>query len=809
MFIYGHKNNLFTLIRTKVNMTFTPFSLPTDPNAQILLNTALSIQLQGTSTPLATADLQNRPGWYYNSALQTDTLTWTVFNGTNQDFTLGDVQNLTLTATHDNTPTNKCYMAITSPFSRIVYENNNVDLIVGEKCLFYTNTIPQNPDNLRLVQLNLVTKIGPCLPDEQLMTITLEGTNATLFPDVLLVCVENIGFQLNPDQVPVIVNLQTDQTVNVSITGFATEVTLSNLNNKIHNDTVHTNAIQVEVKNTTSIPVSNSALTSLTFSGNSLNVDVTNTVPVSNSALTSLTFSGTSLNVDVTNTVPVTNSSLAALTFSGTSLNVDVTNTVPVTNSSLAALTFSGTSLNVDVTNTVPVTNSSLAALTFSGNSLNVDVTNTVPISNSALTNMTFTGGSLNVIFPTTTPIPTSLPALNYDAFGRFRVSNPFTLFDSNFRYGDNGLWATSSTGGATYTFNSSQGLMDLTVSGTSSSEVIRETYRVFSYQPGKSLLVMNSFAGTTVAGVQQRIGYFGAQNGVYFQINGNGTCSFVKRSYITGTTVDSPVLQSAWNGDKLNGTGASGYTLDLSKPQLSWMDFEWLGVGTVRCGFIINEKFILCHSFNWANDPASTPSTYMTTASLPIRYEIINNGGAGGTLKQTCSTVISEGGYELAGTQLSVATALTTPVATGTTPVPIISLRLTSGKLDAVVIMTAMNIVPAGSATTTYYWQIIRGGTTTGGNWIIPAFTGSSIDYNVFPTAGTITGGVCMASGFFSASNQSKGGIDLLKEAVFKFQLLRNGLTTTPIELTIVCSSITGTNASVFASIDWEEVTR
>jgi hypothetical protein len=65
------------------------------------------------------------------------------------------------------------------------------------------------------------------------------------------------------------------------------------------------------------------------------------------------------------------------------------------------------------------------------------------------------------------------------------------------------------------------------------------------------------------------------------------------------------------------------------------------------------------------------------------------------------------------------------------------------------------------------------------------------------------------MASGFFSNSNQSKGGIDSLKEALFKFQLLRNGLTGTPVELTIVCSSVTGTNASVWASIDWEEVTR
>jgi hypothetical protein len=420
--------------------------------------------------------------------------------------------------------------------------------------------------------------------------------------------------------------------------------------------------------------------------------------------------------------------------------------------------------------------------------------------------------------------ITTSLPAINYDSFGRFRVSNPFTLFDSNFRYGDNGLWASSTQNGAAVNPNTDQGLMELSVTGTTNSEVIRETYRVFSYQPGKSLLTFNSFVGTKVVGVQQRIGYFGAQNGIYFQINGDGdstTCRFVKRSYITGSAEDTYVLQGAWNGDKLNGSGPSGYTLDLSKPQLLWMDFEWLGVGTVRCGFVINEKFILCHSFNWANDPASTPSTYMTTASLPLRYEIINNGGAGGILRQICSTVISEGGYELSGGQISVATSLASPVAMigGTTPttrVPVISLRLNAAKLDAVVIITAMNIIPAGGASTTYYWEIVRSGTTTGGSWITA--TGGSVDYNLFPTPtvgppvvsqGTITGGTTMASGFFTSTNQSKGGIESLKEALFKFQLLRNGLTGTPIEITIVCSSITNTNASVFASIDWEEVTR
>jgi len=690
-------------------MTFTPFSLPTEPNSQILLGSDLATQVQGTtSTPLAEVDLQNRPGWYYNSIAQNNNFEWTIFDGTYQNYKLGDVQNLTFTATHDNLPDNKCYMAISSTAgSKIIYESSGVDLIPGEKCLFYTNTIPSNPDQLRLVQLNLVTEYGPCSNSEKLLTITLEGTNAVFSDNYLQVCVENIGYLFGGETVPVVVNLST-----------------------INGDVAALNA----------------------------------TLQITNDDLTTL--NGT---LGTTNTTLGTNT-----TALDTNTNASDTNTTALGTNTTA----------LGVTNTTLGTNTTALG------------TNTTAL------------GTLNNTLQSGV-ITTSLPALNYDAFGRFRVSNPFTLFDSNFRYGDNGLWATSTPTpfGGIASPVVYQGLMNLTVTATTNSQVIRETYRVFSYQPGKSLLVFNSFVGTTVAGVQQRIGYYGAQNGFYFQINGDGTCSFVKRSYVTNAVVNTSVNQSAWNGDKLNGTGPSGYTLYLTKPQLLWMDFEWLGVGTVRCGFVINEQFILCHSFNWANDPGSSNSTYMTTASLPCRCEIINTGGDGGTLKQICSTVISEGGYELSGTQLSVATPLSSPKATTTTAIPIISLRLNTNKLDAVVIMTAMNIVPNGSSNNTYYWQIVRGGTTGGGTWVTALSGSSSVDYNLFPSAGTIAGGICMASGFFTSSNQAKGGVELLKEALFRFQLLRNGLTSAAIELTVVCSSVG--SSSVFASVDWEEITR
>jgi len=80
------------------------------------------------------------------------------------------------------------------------------------------------------------------------------------------------------------------------------------------------------------------------------------------------------------------------------------------------------------------------------------------------------------------------------DAFGRLRVSNPLTLFDSSHRYRDNGLWNTLATNGGTTVFSPNEGLVNLSVNGANGSQVIRETTKVFSYQPGKSLLKLRFY---------------------------------------------------------------------------------------------------------------------------------------------------------------------------------------------------------------------------------------------------------------------------------------------------------------------------
>lgn len=392
------------------------------------------------------------------------------------------------------------------------------------------------------------------------------------------------------------------------------------------------------------------------------------------------------------------------------------------------------------------------------------------------------------------------------DSFGRLRVSNPMTLFDSSHRYKDNGLWVTSNTASnTTFTFNANQGLVDLTIGTAANDEIIRETTKVFSYQPGKSLLVLNTFVmETPKANLRQRVGYYGANNGIYLEVDGT-TSSFVERSLVTGAVEETRVAQSNWNVDKMDGTGPSGMTLDISKAQILWMDIEWLGLGSVRIGFIIDGQFVLCHTFHHAN---LIESTYITTASLPLRYEIKNTGLVSGssTLKQICSSVISEGGYELRGVQQAVITPITTPtdLTNAGTYYPVISIRLKSAYLDAIVILTALSILGVTN-NANYNWQVRASGTTTAGSWVSAAVD-SAVEYNITGTA--YSGGRILASGFLNGSNQGSAPVDILKEALFKFQLERNALTSTPFEITLVAAS-NSAGSDILASLDWEEISR
>jgi hypothetical protein len=349
------------------------------------------------------------------------------------------------------------------------------------------------------------------------------------------------------------------------------------------------------------------------------------------------------------------------------------------------------------------------------------------------------------------TSIPISFPPTALDAFGRQRVSQPYTLFDSQNRYAADNQFDVAVTGTGVATYLPNEAAVKMEVTGAGAGSVVRQSYRSFPYQPGKGLLVLATFVmdGSQNLNLTQRVGYYNAQNGVFFQ-RIDGTYSFVLRSYVTGSVSDArTVNQSSWNGDKLDGTGPSGLTLDPSKAQILWMDFEWLGVGSVRCGFIINGQYIVCHTFENANVIANV---YMTTAILPVRYEIVSTAAVAASMKAICCSVVSEGGFEQ--TSIDHVARRTTILGTiSTTFLPLVSIRLASGRLGAVVLPNRIQMLPTTSQN--YEIALVKNPTLTSASWVaVP--TDSNVEYDVSATA--MTGGSIVQTDYVTASGS--GGV-------------------------------------------------
>ncbi len=400
----------------------------------------------------------------------------------------------------------------------------------------------------------------------------------------------------------------------------------------------------------------------------------------------------------------------------------------------------------------------------------------------------------------------TTLGPTATDAFGRFRTSDPFTLFDNSSKYYDNvdGFVNYTASGGSTL-HNTNSSALHMTVDGTNGSLVYRESIRVFAYQPGKSLLVLETFCMAPArAGLRQRVGYFDSANGFYLEQDGLDVY-FVRRSSSSGSLQTTRIAKADWNISKLDGTDADKIVLDLATSQILYTNIEWLGAGSATMGFVINGQFIPCHRFDHANTVGLT-TTYMGTARLPLRYEIENTSATGvsDTLKFICQSVISEGGYELAGRARAIGHAITAPRSTNqaqvNTTVPMLSIRLKAGRDNAVVIPTNFSFAPLTSAN--YQYFIIQQAITTGGEWLDTGAT-SSVEYNLTPTS--YTNGRIIDEGYVIATNQASIAPSLTGFP-FKFQLERNTFTGVNYEFVIAVTTTTNSTNQCWA-IGWDEL--
>lgn len=381
------------------------------------------------------------------------------------------------------------------------------------------------------------------------------------------------------------------------------------------------------------------------------------------------------------------------------------------------------------------------------------------------------------------------------DAFGRLRISQPFTIFDSQHRYQENDKWSTVTGVSGTTTYRANESVVDLNVTTRSGDYIYRETKRVFPYQPGKSFLNMTSFVfASGKANLRQRVGLFSAQNGIFFEQDGTQNY-LVLRSYVSGAVNETKVAQSNWNVDAFNGSGPTGRVLDTTKANILWMDIEWLGVGDVRVGFVVDGHMEVAHVFHNDNQNASS---YMTTAILPLRQEIQNLGttASSSTAKQICATVASEGGYEGFSRRYNISLGTTEKTLTATGVIyPVISLRLPSSRLDAVIVPSNLNAIVTSNQNVQY--RVLLNPTLSGASWT--AHYNGNAEYDL--TASGLTGGTDIIGGYI----QNNGTLDITSISNFNFQLGRTQAGVS--DIFTVAMVATSPNTKVLADLSWFEI--
>jgi len=404
------------------------------------------------------------------------------------------------------------------------------------------------------------------------------------------------------------------------------------------------------------------------------------------------------------------------------------------------------------------------------------------------------------------------------DSFGRLRVSNPTTLFDSKQIHDDPDLASsvenqplfydnqeTSGTGTAT-AFDVNNAQTTLSVSATTAGTRVRQTKMRFNYQPGKSQLVLMTFAFSSgnTSGITRREGQYDENNGLFLEDNGTNY-GFVRRTYTSGAAVDNRVAQTSWNVDPMDGSGPSGITLDFTKTQILFIDYEWLGVGRVRVGFNVDGVTYVAHEFLNAN---SLDVVYMSHPNLPLRSEIANDGtGAASSMTQICSTIISEGGSSDLGSVRSASTDGTHVDAnTENTIYAVLGIRQKSAYKSCTIKLLDFALQEHAGSSQLEWMLLIN--PTVADTFTYADETYSAVQIARGATANTVTGGYRLAGGFFESGGAQQGSSGSTSGVLNNAIKLGSLIDGTVDEIVLCVRPVAGsTNTDVEGSLTWREL--
>lgn len=411
------------------------------------------------------------------------------------------------------------------------------------------------------------------------------------------------------------------------------------------------------------------------------------------------------------------------------------------------------------------------------------------------------------------------------DSFGRLRVSQVETIFESKLLHNKMPQFWEEATGGGVVVPTHSQANANVPLVVDANGEyIIRQTYQRFNYQSGKSQLINMTFTMAdpdTVSGVVMRAGYFNSNegeaaphsapfntgfDGLYLEIDGDQVSEDTEMAFcIAKSGSVTRATRSIWD-DPMDGTGRSGIDINFNNAQIMFIDFGWLGFNRVRWGFVVGGKYIVAHETYSAN---VQPTVFISNPNHSLRYEIRSTGGTG-TMNHNCVAIMSEGGQSPRGRSASLFSAAAQTLTTVDTEYALLAMRLDPDQAGRVASLVSGTVLLNGTSDRAVWTlrrnPLINGAAPDPADFV--AQTDSPVEvaqYTAGDATDVVSGGTVIASGLFVASggNQGSGVAGASLQSLLRLGLALDGTPDTFV-LSITCISAGG--ATCRGAINWME---
>lgn len=387
--------------------------------------------------------------------------------------------------------------------------------------------------------------------------------------------------------------------------------------------------------------------------------------------------------------------------------------------------------------------------------------------------------------------------------FGRLRTSEAKLLGEYRYMYSSGTSFEmndfTENGGQIAVNYNIPAALITCTTQ--SNSRAVRQTKQYHPYIPGTNNLTYFSFILGFPNNSTQRVGLFDDLNGIFFEYDHNGVASFVIRN----NQVDTKVIQANWNQVPLQ--------LDFTKAQLLVIDYQWLGVGRVRCGFVIDGETHYCHFFNHTNALTSAP--YMHQASLPCRWEVYASNGIPSsqtTLTTICSAVYCEGSNVESGFTRSVSTGINQiTVSNATDGQGLLAIRLKNSLVSKPNRSLARLLAFTVTGSNMMRYQLVRltdSSKLSSPTWVsVPGYSWCEYTTNITMVSGWASDNAfnVLDDGFVSGANgQTSGVLNTINEN--KTSSIFQNYDSTGSQVFVIVGYKMATNSTSSASLQWIE---